>query len=72
MTELSTQCSWTIDLAARIASRGKVQIQFAPTSGCGCGLALSFLRGGELALERQCHIAGEAIEAIEAAMRRRW
>lgn len=68
MTELSTNCPWTIDLSARLASRGNVQIEFAPTSGSG--IALSFLRGGGLALERQCLIAGEAIAAIEAAMRR--
>lgn len=60
---------WTIDLRASLARRGEVEIHFAPASGSG--VALTFVRGGDLSLERQCWLAGEALEAISRATHRR-
>lgn len=61
---------WTIDLTAGMATCGHVQIGFDPAMANG--LRLTFLRVGDIGLARQCFLAGEAIEAINNKLRRRW
>lgn len=62
---------WIVDLSASLARRGPVEIGFAPAAS-GTGLALTFVRGGDLSLERQCWLAGKALEAIYTATHRLW
>ena len=53
-----------------MATCGHVQIGF--DLAMANGLRLTFLRVGDIGLARQCFLAGEAIEAINNKLRRRW
>lgn len=69
MTRSDANPDWTIDFSSHRARRGSVEIGFEPVSNGH--LALTYLQSCPVCLERQCEIAGEAIEAIDLAQRRR-
>ena len=69
MTRSDANPDWTIDFSNHRARRGSVEIGFEPVPNGH--LALTYLHGRPVSLERQCEIAGEALEAIDLAQRRR-